>query len=151
MKKAFLIIFASGLILMACSQSSVPPKDVQAAFTEKFNTVKGLKWSYEDDEWEAEFRSGGKEMSASFDENGNWLETETKLKNGNVPENILKTVDLKFNGWETEEIERIEKPDYNGYEIILEKEESETEILISDAGEIIMSKVTTEGEDADGD
>jgi hypothetical protein len=151
MKKTLLSFFACGLILMACGQNPAPPREVQAAFSKQFNTVQELKWEQEDNEWEAEFKSDGTEMSASFDNSGNWLETETEITMKNVPADIIKAVNLKFNGWEMEEFERIEKPDFNGYEIALEKEETETEILVSDSGEIIINKVTVDDEDDEED
>jgi hypothetical protein len=140
MKRILLSAFVVGLILMTCEQSPAPSSEIQSAFSKKFTAVKKLKWKQEDNEWEAEFRQNEKEMSASFDNSGNWLETETKIKKKDIPSDIFKAINLKFDGWEMEEIERIEKPDFKGYEIVLENKEPETEILVSDTGEITIKK-----------
>ena len=151
MKKTLLSILVSGLVLMACGQNPTPPKEVQSAFSKKFNAFHEVKWEQEDNEWEAEFKLNGTEMSASFDNIGNWLETETEVRKKDVPAEIIKAVVLKFDGWEMEEIERIEKPDFKGYEIALEKEETETEILVSDSGDITIKKVKVEDEEDEDD
>jgi hypothetical protein len=147
MKKTILSFFTSGLVLMACGQT--PPKEMQSAFSKKFSTVQELTWEQEDNEWEAEFKLNGTEMSASFDNSGKWLETEIEVKRKDLPAEIFKAINLKFEGWEMEEVERIEKPDFKGYEIALEKEETVTEILVTDSGEITIKKVKLEDEDKD--
>jgi hypothetical protein len=151
MKKAIFSFLASGLVFMACGQTPTPPKVVLTAFAKQFKEVQNPEWEQEENEWEAEFKLNGVEMSVSFDNSGNWLETETEVKKKDVPADIFKAVNLKFDGWEMEEIERIEKPDFKGYEIALEKEETETEILVTDSGEITIKKVKVEDENEDKD
>lgn len=151
MKKTILSFLASGLVFMACGQNPTPPKEVQTAFSKQFKEVQNPKWEQEDNEWEAEFKVNGTEMSASFDNSGNWLETETEVKKKDVPADIFKAVNLKFEGWEMEEVERIEKPNFKGYEIALEKGETETEILVTDSGEITIKKVKVEDDEEDND
>ncbi|MBS2100968.1 PepSY-like domain-containing protein [Carboxylicivirga linearis] len=149
MKRQLLFLFAVGTTLMACGQT--PPKKVETSFTQKFSNAQSPEWEQEGDEWEVEFKLSGNEMSASFDNNGKWLETESEVKKKDVPAEIFKAVTLKFEGWEIEEIERIEKPDFKGYEIALEKEETETEILVSDSAEITIKKVKVEEEHEEED
>lgn len=147
MKKTILSFLAGGLVLLACGQKPTPPKEVEAAFSKKFKEARNPLWEQEDNEWEAEFKLNGKEMSASFNNLGNWLETETEIKKKDVPVDIFKAVNLRYSDWEMEEIERVEKPDFKGYEIELEKGETETEILITDSGEITVKKQEAEDDD----
>lgn len=149
MKQTMLSFFASGLVLAALGQNPVPPKEVQVSFAEKFNAVQKLKWEQEDNEWEARFKFNATEMSSSFDNSGKWLETETEVKKKDVPEEVFKAVNLKFDGWEIEEVEKVEKPDFKGYEIVLEKGETETEVLVTTAGGVTIEKVKVEDDDKD--
>lgn len=149
MKKTLLSVIASGLFLMASGQNSTPPKEVQAAFAEKFHTVQELIWKQEGSEWEAEFKMQGTEMSASFDISGKWLETESEVKKEDVPAQVFKSIALKFEGFEIDEIERVESAEFTGFEIELEKEETEAEILCTAEGEITIKKVKVEDEDND--
>ncbi len=145
MRKTIIALFTGLLALMACAQNTNPPKAVSSAFSEKFGTVKGLKWDQEEaNEWEAEFKMNGTEMSASFDQSGTWLETETEIKEKDLPENIMNAVNAQFEGWEIEEAEKIEKPDFKGYELAIEKDENEKEILVSKDGQITVKKEESE-------
>lgn len=143
--KTIILLFLSVLIFPAFGQT--PPKTVLESFNKTFATAEDVAWEKEDNEWEAEFKLNGMEMSVSFDNSGNWLETETEVEMKDVPADILKSVNLKFNGWEIEEIERIEKPDFKGYEMELENEETESEILVSDAGVITIKEVNVNDEE----
>ncbi len=128
-------------------QNVTPPKEVQDVFLKEFKTAQNVKWEQEENEWEAEFKVDGKEMSASYDNSGKWLETETQVKITDLSAEIHKAINLQFNGWEIEKIEGINKPDFNGYEIELENGETETEIIVSSAGEITIKKVSVEDDD----
>jgi hypothetical protein len=149
MKKTLLSVFASGIVLMACGQNPTPPKEVQTAFTKKFSSAQELKWEQEKNEWEAEFKLNGVEMSASFDNSGKWMETESEVKKEDVPAQVFKSIALKFNGFEIDEIEKVETNEFNGYEIELEKEETEVEILCTTEGVITIKKVEVEDDDDD--
>lgn len=150
MKKFLFLVLASGLVLMACSQNQTPPQKVQKTFTEKFSNATKVKWDQEEqNEWEAEFKMNGNRMSATFDNSGNWMETETKIKEKNLPVNIKSVVDREFSGWEMEGAERIEKPGFSGYEMALEKGDTEKEVLVSDSGEVTVKKEQSEDEEGE--
>ncbi|MBL7104798.1 MAG: PepSY-like domain-containing protein [Bacteroidales bacterium] len=147
MKNLILFVFVVLLCITACGQISAPSA-VQKAFDAKFPKAEKLKWEQEEaNEWEAEFRLDGKEMTASFDSSGKWLETETEVKKKDLPSEVFKSLSIEFDGFEIDEVEFVEKPDFTGYEIALEKEETEVEVLITKAGEITIKKVDVEDED----
>ena len=141
MKKTLLTILASGIVLIAYGQDPTPPKEVQSAFSKIFAAASEIEWDQEDNEWEAEFELNGNETTACFDNSGSWLETETEVKKKDVPAEIYKAVVLKFNGWEIKEIVRIENTGFKGYELELKEEDTRTEVLVTDAGELTITKV----------
>jgi hypothetical protein len=151
MKKTALLLVAIAAGLIAYGQNPVPPKEVQDAFSAKFKSAQDIVWEQEGSEWEAEFKSGDTEMSASFDNSGKWLETEREMSKKELPAEIHKAINLQFDGWEIDEIEAIEKPGFTGYEIALEKEGTETEILVTITGDITIKKVKVEDDDEEGD
>jgi hypothetical protein len=151
MKKTALIILICGVVVMVHGQNQLPPKEVQDSFAKKFKSAMDIQWEQEENEWEAEFKMDGTCMSASFDNTGQWLETETEINIKDLPSEIHKAVNLKFNGWEIDEIESIEKPDYKGYEIDLEKGNTETEIQVTASGEITIEKVSVDDDEDDDD
>ena len=146
MKKRLVALIALVLTLMACGQTNKPPQKVQSAFSEKFTSVKSLKWEKENNGWEAEFKMNDMKMSASFTEAGEWLETETEIKTKDVPADIINAVKSKFVGWNIDEVEKLEKPDFKGYEVDLKMKKSEKEILVSETGEITINNENEEGE-----
>ena len=56
---------------------------------------------------------------------------------------------MKFNGFEIDEIEKLESNEFNGYEIELEKEETEVEIICTNEGVITILKVEVEDDNED--
>ncbi len=87
MKKYSMILAAMFMAISftACSQSNVPAA-VKTAFSKKFPTVKKVDWDKEGKtQWEAEFELNEKDMSANFDLQGNWKETETDIEEDEVP------------------------------------------------------------------
>lgn len=146
MKKVILGIVVITFGIFACTQT--PPKQVSEAFNKKFNNTSNLKWEQEEEnEWEAEFKMNGEKASAIFDANSTWLETETNIAKKDIPAEVQKAINLQFEDWNIEKAEIIETPEFKGYEILLDKEETETEILVTAAGEITIKKTKTEEEE----
>ena len=147
MKKSIFVIAVLAISLVACSQT--PPKPVTDNFNSKFAGATKVKWDQEEEnEWEAEFKMNGHEMSASFDNAGKWLETESELKKSDLPESVLSAVNLEFDGWKIEGIEKLESPEFTGFELSVEKGKQEFEVQVSVDGKIISKKEVDE-EDED--
>lgn len=148
--KAFqnITLFALQVFLVFNCNGQTVTEEVQKSFSEKFSNVASVKWDQEEpNEWEAEFVLNGSEASASFDNSGKWLETEMKLQKSDLPGEVYKALNLKFDGWEVEEVESIEKQDFKGFEIVLEKSDTEVEIVVTAEGELTIEKVIVEDED----
>lgn len=139
MKKSILMFAALAFGLFACAQT--PPKAVADNFAKKFTGATKVKWDQEEaNEWEAEFRLNGTEMSASFDNVGAWLETETEISKNSLPETVKTAVSAAYNGWKTDEAESIETPTFKGYEMAIEKGKEELEIQVTASGKITVKK-----------
>lgn len=146
MKKSIgiLTLFISSALL-SCAQST--PAKVAESFQAKFPTAKSVKWEMENDkEWEAEFKMDGKEYSANFDLDGTWMETEWEIKKSELPEMVKATLKNDFTGFEIEEIEMCEKPNFRGYALELEKGEQKFDIVFDENGKVISKKEITENE-----
>lgn len=147
MKKSIFIIAVFAISLVACAQT--PPKTVTDNFNSKFSGATKVKWDQEEEnEWEAEFKMNGEKMSASFDSAGKWLETESEIKKSDLPGVVLSAVNNEFEGWKIEGIEKLESPEFNGYELSVEKGKQEFEVKVSAEGKIISKKEADE-EDED--
>jgi len=129
-------------IFSACEQEAdnVPAK-VKTAFEQKFPDAKKVKWEKENEqEWEAEFKMKGIEYSANFDINGSWKETEYEIKKSEIPAAIKTTLESEFADYKIEEAEVSETKEAKVYEVELEKNESEIEVVFTADGKIIKQK-----------
>lgn len=151
MKKLFIIPCLSVALLgQSCAQShstASVPENVQQAFQSKFPQAKKVQWEMENEtEWEAEFVMNHQEYSANFSVQGTWLETEWEIKEDEVPSEVLAALTREFGSYEIEEAERVESPEGKGYELEIEANGEEFEVVIDQAGNL-TKKVTEDEED----
>ena len=149
MKKSISLMFgALGILVTSCAQDDKVPGNINDAFNFKFPEAKLIKWDKESDkEWEAEFKMNGAATSANFDLNGLWLVTETEIKTGDLPETIKEVLSLKFDGYKIESAEKVEKPDFSGFEVEMEKGESMIELVLDESGKIVTKEMIDEGDE----
>lgn len=145
MKNIIMLLIATMSMHFASGQkikSSSVPASVVSGFKQKFPNVKKAKWEMETATiYEAEFKQNGEEISANFDANGAWLETETEIEAKDLPQSISDKLKADFNGYEIEEASKIESAALGFYyEVEIEKGESNWEILIKEDGTILEKK-----------
>ena len=148
MKRSAIIVVVLAMSLFACAQT--PPKSVKDNFSSKLSGANKVKWDQEEaNEWEAEFKMNGSEMSASFNNAGTWLETEKEIKEKELPVVVVNVLSDKYSGYKVGEVAEIQKPGFSGYEIDLEKGEEMLEIQVNPNGTIAQVKKVEEEDDED--
>lgn len=145
-------LFSFGILSTSCAQQPAAPAPVQTAFKAKFPNVQKAKWDQEGEgEWEAEFKMNGKEMSANFNSDGTWLETETEIKTADLPQAVKDAIASQFAGYKMEEASLVETPDVAAaYEVELEKGETTIEALFKADGTLVKQVTEEDDEDDDG-
>lgn len=147
MKTQILLLSFLAMGLFAYAQT--PPTEVTNAFQAKFDQAKKVNWDQEEaTEWEAEFHMNGKEMSASFDPSGKWLETETDISKGDLPEAVKNTMNKEYSDYKIKETVIVESPEFSGYEVEMKKGEANIEVQMDSNGKVVSQK---ESSDEDGD
>jgi len=122
------------------------PEKVKTAFTQKFPEATDAEWDKEKDtEWEAEFKMSGKEYSANFSTDGQWLETEYEITVREIPANIKTNIDSSFTGYTIKKAELSEKTTGKVYEIKVEKAENKVELVYDSNGTLVKQT----GDDTD--
>ncbi len=145
-----LLMFVSFAVFTACGQKEDVPEKVRTAFSQKFPNAKRVEWDKENDsEWEAEFRMNGKAYSADFDNNGTWKETEHKIKRSEILTPVRSTLENEYAGYEIEEAEVLETPEGKFFEIEIEKDEHDMEIVFDISGSIVKKSAVDDDEDDD--
>ncbi|MBI1226616.1 MAG: hypothetical protein GC192_15390 [Bacteroidetes bacterium] len=145
-------VLSFGILSTSCAQGKkAAPAAVQAAFKAKFPTVQKAKWDREDEnEWEAEFKKDGKEMSANFSNDGTWLETETEIKTADLPQAVKDAIASQFAGYKMEEASLVQTAELaTAYEVEIEKGETTIEVLFGADGSVIKQKTEKEEDDKD--
>lgn len=108
MKKILLILL---LFASASGEAKTKvPVVVANAFSKKFPDARHVKWGKENaKEFEAEFELKGRKMSANFDLQGNWKETETEIDVVDLPGAIARSIAEKCPGAIISAANKIEK------------------------------------------
>lgn len=147
--KNFFILTAliSMVFFSACSQKN-PPENVKKEFAQKFADAKSVKWdSEESNEWEAEFKIDGKEMTASFDDTGKWLESEAEVSVKDLPSAVTNALKIEFPGFKAGESSTIENHELKGFEIALKNKETEMTVIIGADGTVLKKESSEENKE----
>jgi len=88
-------------------------------------------------------------MSANFNPNGDWLETETELKLKDLSNDVKKSISTTYKGYKYKEIDFSKTPKSAVYEVELKKGEKLIEVILDRSGKIISTKNINKEEDND--
>ena len=114
------------------------PAPVKQAFAKKFPAATDIKYEMEKKDYEINFKDKGVEMSANFDATGKWLETETEIKESDLPKEVSASVVKNFAGFKISEVAKIETPDKGLiYEMDLKKDKGGYEVQFSPKGDLL--------------
>ena len=123
------------------------PAAVASAFKAKFPNAAKVSWEMENaNEYEAEFKMNGEEMSANYDKEGKWMETETEIKVSALPVAVQSALKKDFADYKVEEASKIESAK-NGkcFEAEIEKGKESYDALYTPEGKM-LSKTKKEEE-----
>lgn len=110
MKKLLALFVCVALVISVSAMNQKDEKIPAAAktgFTAKFPAAQKTKWSVEKPgEFEVEFTLNGVATSVLVDPKGNLLETETEIKESELPQAVKATIAKDFAGYKLDEIEK---------------------------------------------
>lgn len=134
---SFIFIFC----LLQFSANAGVPEAVKKAFSAMFPDVKKAKWEKEKTgDYEAEFMRDGREITAVFDEKGQWKETETEIKPETLPEQVKLAIQKLYSHAKIKETARIQQ---SGkailYEAEIKADGKHLELLFTENGDLIKS------------
>ena len=82
------------------------PQVVKNAFIKSYPD-QSAKWEKEKGNYEASFKKDGKTMSATFESNGNFLESETDIRESELPPAALNYIKTSYKGKKIKESAKI--------------------------------------------
>jgi hypothetical protein len=101
MKKYLLILLAAFVTSSIVVGQKIKDADVPGAVSTAFSKIyPGNKpnWEKEKGNYEASFKKDGKRMSATFQPTGVFLESETNIKESELPESVLTYIKENYKG-----------------------------------------------------
>jgi len=123
--KTFALITLFLLPAIAIQAQNVP-SNVKNAFMQKFPNAQQIKWGKENaTEFEAEFVLNGTHMSANFDPQGNWKETEVEISHSDLPAAVQQTLKSDYSDANIKHIFKVTSPDQTVYEVAVAKANNE--------------------------
>ncbi|MFT3674299.1 MAG: PepSY-like domain-containing protein [Chitinophagaceae bacterium] len=141
-RKVFVLLLAGFASLGVPAQqktetTATPPVSVKTAFEKKFSGASKVKWEKEDNDYEVNFVFQKKEMSAVFDNQGTWKETEEEIKVTELPVAAMTYIKSQYKGAKIKEAAKITKA---GGGINYEAEINKKDVLFDEQGRFIREE-----------
>ena len=144
-RKIFLFIFilslSTGITLAQDEEVSIKPDDVPKAVIKKLQILypsqKEVNWSKVKSEFTAEFKINGHSSSVTFDNIGNWIETESETSATDLPEAVINVISKKYSGYTTDYVTKTVSPKTAFYEITFKKGKDKLYIIVNEQGRLI--------------
>jgi hypothetical protein len=136
MKKNITLLIIPALFIISCNDAEQPPKAIEEGFNRQYPNAQVVAWEKEDEgEWEVEFTLDGHEQSAVFDQSGKRKVHKSHQELADLPQGVSKRISTALNGYEIEEIERMETDAGEiQYEVEAGIEDEEYEIIFDAEG-----------------
>lgn len=117
---------------------SKAPTVVTQVFEQNFAAAKNVQWNkMASGNWFASFSQDSLQTKAEFTADGQWVATRTALTPATLPDTVLQAIQLKYPGAVIDHVLRIQRADIAPYyQIALQVDGAEKDILANDAGSI---------------
>lgn len=141
MKQLTILAMVLSALFMFSAQSMAQqvnvPTEVKQAFRNKFPNALNVDWGKESPTvFEAEFSMNGKEISANFDEQGRWKETEKPISNSDVPNAVIRSLHNHYQKADLKKAYKVSRPGQTVYELEVKmKQEKGNEEIENEQGE----------------
>ncbi|SNR39553.1 Putative beta-lactamase-inhibitor-like, PepSY-like [Maribacter sedimenticola] len=109
---------------------------------DKVPEAEDVLWTVENNIYQVDYFLSAKHTSSYFDEQGQWLETETEIAVDELPHKVLQTLRTKMGEYEILDIELVAtRAGKILYEVDLEKDGKTYDILFDQEGKILRKKI----------
>lgn len=139
MKKIIFVALAFICAYMTSFAQSKTSNAVMTMFNQKFPNASNVKWDKENaHEYEASFVWKGEKHSANFNDNGEWLETESPITFNQLPEKVRTAFNASHKGTIIKGVAKIEtSKGQNQYEVEIKQGLKTVEFFYDVNGSVI--------------
>lgn len=150
MKRFFMIlaVAVAAMALLSCEkyEDGKPAKAVRMEFAELYPDAKDVEWEAEAGYWKVSFETGKapavQEHEAWYDVSGNWIRTETDIVASALPQSVkdaLAASEYASAVLSGSDIEYVETPDGNYYEMEVRYGGVEIALKVTEDGEVSLA------------
>lgn len=146
--KKYLLLTVLSIFIMAgtlSAQLRKIPAEVTDSFRKQFPQAETVEWRDRLSSFTASFNLDGTDYSASYNNDGEWLETEQGILEEELPEEVMVGFSKsRFADWKIEQYSRIDLPqDQSQYRIMVSKGDVKKRNLYFNAeGRLLSNKIT---------
>ncbi len=144
MKKGLILLAVLALcVCQSCDDSEPAPgyvsMETRTAFSQLFPSAKDIEWERNGEYIVVEFKEGGVEKEAWFDNQGNWLLTETDITYDRLPTAVREAFrNSEYASWRVEDVDWIERAGMEDlYVLDVESGELEADLYYSSDGILV--------------
>ncbi len=143
-------MLAAAATLLSCEkyEDGKPLKNVRQAFSEMYPDARDVEWEMEVSNWKVSFELGTppkvKECEAWYGLNAAWIRTETDILASALPQSVkdaLAASEYATAVLDAGDIEYVETPDGNYYQLEVTLKGLEIKLKVSEDGNISLSDV----------
>lgn len=144
----FAVAALTALTLLSCEKydDGKPAKSVRSEFARMYPDAKDVEWEAEAGYWKVSFETGKapavKEHEAWYDASGNWIRTETDIVASALPQSVkdaLAASEYASAVLSGSDIEYVETPEGNYYEIEVRFGGAEIALKVTEDGEVSLA------------
>lgn len=147
MKKILFCAAIAMVSLQACDKqdddNGYVSQQAKQALSAKYPDAKRIEWEVKQNYVVADFSNKSREVSAWFDNNGNWYMTETDILFKDLPEAVKASFSAGAHGsWRVEDVDQIERnATETVYVVEAEKQQSEVDLYYSADGALVKQMI----------
>lgn len=148
---SFGLLIGCNIFAQKISADNVPA-EVKSTFNNKYSTAQKVKWQLDYENYEADFNFLNTDMSATFDKDGNWLETHHYIKSTELPKEVKDSLAKQFGAilsmYKIDDVEKVESKDKDlFYKLEVEKGETTYYMMLSESGKTLRKELIEKDDD----
>jgi len=147
MKKLVSILIISFLAFSVFSQTR-PPSKVKKSFKTQQPQATDAKWISKGDrikEWRVMYKLDGVLHTSWYDHKGNWEITKSKIDQSELPEAVVKSIEVDYYNYNIVITAKFESPENNGYEVWMDNGREGFDVQYSKEGKVLLRTLTSQG------
>ena len=124
------------------------PESVKKSFSKKHAGIKEVHWQMEDGNFEGQFKQDGGEYTAVFSVEGEWIETEQKLRPRDLPRDVMTAAKENYSSYSIVEAEKVVSANEGDfYELRLKKGSGLLELKVFADGKMSVEELETDDDE----